>query len=57
MGMGLVFGVILDQIAIGLCLGVAIGLALDNNKKKKSLFGIGSFFLSLKNKLNLTLKT
>ena len=31
MGMGLVFGVILDQIAIGLCLGVAIGLALDNN--------------------------
>ena len=32
MGMGLV---ILDQIAIGLCLGVAIGLALDNNKKKK----------------------
>ena len=31
MGMGLVFGVILDQI----CLGVAIGLALDNNKKKK----------------------
>ena len=34
MGMGLVFGVILDQIAIGLCLGVAIGLALDNNKKK-----------------------
>ncbi len=32
MGMGLVFGVILDQIAIGLCLGVAIGLALDNNK-------------------------
>lgn len=35
MGMGLVFGVILDQIAIGLCLGVAIGLALDNNKKKK----------------------
>ena len=30
MGMGLVFGVILDQIAIGLCLGVAIGLALDN---------------------------
>ena len=35
MWMGLVFGVILDQIAIGLCLGVAIGLALDNNKKKK----------------------
>ena len=35
MGMGLVFSVILDQIAIGLCLGVAIGLALDNNKKKK----------------------
>ena len=37
MGMGLVFGVILDQIAIGLCLGVAIGLALDNNKKKKQI--------------------
>ena len=35
MGMGLVFGVVLNQIAIGLCLGVAIGLALDNNKKKK----------------------
>ena len=35
MGMGLVFGVILDKIAIRLCLGVAIGLALDNNKKKK----------------------
>ncbi len=29
----------------------------NNNKKKKSLFGIGSFFLSLKNKLNLTLKS
>ena len=37
MGMGVVFGVILDQIAIGLCLGVAIGLALDNNKKKKQI--------------------
>lgn len=34
MGIGLVFGVILDQIGIGLCLGVAIGLALDNKKKK-----------------------
>ena len=31
----LFMGMILDQIAIGLCLGVAIGLALDNNKKKK----------------------
>ena len=34
-GMGLVFGVVLDQIAIGLCLGVVIGLILDGNKKKK----------------------
>lgn len=34
MGMGLVFGVIIDKIAIGLCLGVAIGLALDNKNKK-----------------------
>lgn len=34
MGMGLVLGVILNQLAIGLCLGVTIGLALDNKKKK-----------------------
>ena len=32
-GMGLVFWIIFDQLAIGLCLGVAIGLALDNKKK------------------------
>lgn len=34
LGIGLVFGVIFDYIGIGLCLGVAIGLALDNKKKK-----------------------
>ena len=34
-GIGLVFGVVLDQIAIGLCLGAVIGLILDGNKKKK----------------------
>ncbi|WP_187117184.1 hypothetical protein [Clostridium mediterraneense] len=33
-GVGLIFGVIFDQIPIGLCLGVAIGLALDYKKKK-----------------------
>ena len=34
MGMGLVFGVVLNQIAIGLCLGVVVGLILDYKKKK-----------------------
>ena len=34
MGMGLVFGVILNQTAIGLCLGVGGGLILDYKKKK-----------------------
>lgn len=34
MGMGLIFGIIFDQLAIGLCLGVSIGLALDHKKKK-----------------------
>ena len=35
-GVGLFFGVIFNQIPIGLCLGVAmaIGLALDYKKKK-----------------------
>ena len=33
-GMGLVFGVVLNQIAIGLCLGVGGGLILDYKKKK-----------------------
>ena len=33
-GIGLVFGVVLKQIPIGLCLGVAGGLALDYKKKK-----------------------
>lgn len=33
-GIGLIFGVVLNQIAIGLCLGVAIGLSLDSKKKK-----------------------
>ncbi len=35
MGIGLVFGVVLEQISIGLCLGVVIGLILDGNKKEK----------------------
>lgn len=35
MGIGLLFGVVLNQIAIGLCLGVVIGLILDGNKNKK----------------------
>lgn len=35
MGLGLIFGVIFDQISTGLCLGVVIGLALDYNKNKK----------------------
>ncbi len=34
MGIGLIFGVILNQIAIGLCLGVVVGLALDYKKEK-----------------------
>ncbi len=33
-GIGLVFGIVLKQIPIGLCLGVAIGFALDYKKKK-----------------------
>ena len=33
-GIGLIFGVVLNQIAIGLCLGVAIGLILDSKKKR-----------------------
>ena len=33
-GIGLIFGVVLNQIAIGLCLGVAIGLSLDSKKKR-----------------------
>ena len=33
-GIGLIFGVVLNQIAIGLCLGVAIGLRLDSKKKR-----------------------
>ncbi len=31
---GLIFGIIINQLATGLCLGVAIGLALDYKKKK-----------------------
>ncbi|MGL4372738.1 MAG: hypothetical protein ACRCS6_03080 [Turicibacter sp.] len=34
MGVGLIFGVVLNQIAIGLCLGVVCGLTLDYKKKK-----------------------
>ena len=34
MGVGLIFGVVLNQIAIGLCLGVVIGLSLDSKRKK-----------------------
>ncbi|MGL6174677.1 MAG: hypothetical protein ACRC1P_08740 [Cellulosilyticaceae bacterium] len=33
-GMGIIFGMIFNQIPIGLCLGVSIGLALDYRKKK-----------------------
>ena len=33
-GIWLIFGVVLNQIAIGLCLGVAIGLSLDSKKKR-----------------------
>ena len=33
-GIGIIFGVIFNQMPIGLCLGVAIGLALDDKKKK-----------------------
>jgi hypothetical protein len=31
MGIGLTFGIIFNQIPIGLCLGAAIGLGLGNN--------------------------
>ena len=36
-GLGISFGVIFDQLAIGICLGVSLGLALDFalNKKNK----------------------
>ena len=33
-GVGIIFGVIFNQIPIGLCLGGAIGLTLDYKKKK-----------------------
>ena len=33
-GVGLTFGMVFDQLAIGLCLGVTLGLALDNKKKQ-----------------------
>ena len=33
-GVGIIFGVIFNQIPIGLCLGAAIGLTLDYKKKK-----------------------
>ena len=33
-GVGIVFGVVLKQIPIGLCLGAAIDLALHYKKKK-----------------------
>ena len=36
MGMGLTLGIIFDQLAIGLCLGMAIGLSLDNREKKQT---------------------
>ncbi|MEF9952841.1 MAG: hypothetical protein RR840_07705 [Clostridium sp.] len=35
-GVGLLFGVIFDQISIGICLGVALGLICDSNKAKSS---------------------
>lgn len=31
-GIGIVFGVIIDQIPMGLCLGTAIGLSVDYKK-------------------------
>lgn len=34
MGLGLVFGILFDQLAIGLCLGVAVGLATDSKEQK-----------------------
>ena len=33
-GIGLILGILFDQLVLGLCLGVAIGLALDNKKNK-----------------------
>jgi len=33
-GIGLVFAILFDQLALGLCFGIAIGLALDNKKNK-----------------------
>lgn len=32
-GLGLTFGMIFDQLAVGLCFGVALGLTLDSKKK------------------------
>lgn len=32
-GVGLIFGTVFNQLAIGLCFGVALGLALDSKKK------------------------
>lgn len=34
-GMGVAFGVIFNHLSIGICLGVSLGLILDNNKKNK----------------------
>ena len=34
MSIGLALGIIFDQLAVGLCLGMAIGLSLDNRNKK-----------------------
>lgn len=34
MGIGLILGIAFDQLTIGLCLGVAVGLMLDYKKKK-----------------------
>lgn len=36
MGIGLIFGTLLNQIPIGLCLGVTIGIILDYEKGKKN---------------------
>lgn len=33
-GIGILFGVVLNQIPIGLCLGTTIGLTLDYKNKK-----------------------
>ncbi|WP_297637698.1 hypothetical protein [uncultured Clostridium sp.] len=35
LGLGVVFGVLFNQISTGLCLGTVVGLSLDYEKGKK----------------------